>query len=612
MERLSFETAAATTGAVEIAPAGTIAPATTSATAFAPVAEMGKADVTRRDFLRGFAVAGTMAALGGGLTACAPKESGGDTGGAGSDGGAGARDGAGTGANAAADWLGDEPQIADADITETITTEVLVVGGGTAGLFAACSAAENGAKTLVIDKLTSGGIRNDLAALNSRYQAETGTVIDKQEITRDAYRYATGHVDQRLLMLWADISGEAIDWYGDRLAERDVVLWQEFTTEKDLVHYVHYPTGHSPAWPRGEDGQPTLDGAAVLTDYAGTQGVEFRYNTPMRKLIKEGDRIVGIIAEDTDSGGYLRIEASKGVIVSTGGYALNRPMLEALQPGTLKTVSHWSGIPGAEGDGIKACIWAGAQFDDVHTSMLFDRSAITPDKTAGPDAGGRTFWAGSQPFLKVNLNAERFANESGVYDFILHAAREQPMSTYCTIWDSNFEADLARFDTHGCSRMLPNDNGAAPEIPLQAVLGMMQGLLEDGFIQQADTIEELAQKLNIPADTFSKTVERYNELFDLKDDPDFGKESFRLSSLRNPPFFGVRQSGYILCTLDGIRINTNMNAIDTQGKPIEGLYVCGNDSGGYYADTYFNLATGHAAGRSVTFGRLAGRLAAQS
>jgi hypothetical protein len=552
----------------------------------------GKTLLSRRDFIKAAAAGAAGAAAVTTLGACATT----------------AQAGA---AGAAGDWLGPEPAYPDSSIKETIDTEVLVVGGGTAGLFAACSAAENGAKVLVIDKLVSGGIRNDLGALNSRYQKKTGTVIDKQEITRMAYNYASGYADQRLLMLWAEESGEAIDWYGDRLQEVGVTLWQEYTVEKDKVNYKHYPTGHSPAWPMGQQG-PTLDGAKVLTDYALKLGVAFRYYTPMRKLLKTGNRVTGVIAEDTEKKVIIRINASKGVIVSTGGYGSNRGMLKALQPGTLRNISHHSPIPGSDGDGIRACIWAGARFDDIHTSMLFDRSALKPDQVSDPDAGGQMFWPGSQPFLKVNLRGERFANESGVYDYILHAAQQEPYATYCTIWDSNFDTDIVRFDTHGCSRMFPNDNGAAPEIPLSVVKMMMEGLLQQGYIQQADSIEELARKLNIPVDTFKVTVDRYNKLFDQKSDPDFGKEPFRLSSLRNPPYFGVRQSGYILCTLDGIKIDTNMNALDKDGNPIPGLYVCGIDSGGYYAGTYPNLATGHCAGRNVTFARRAGRLAAKS
>ena len=98
---------------------------------------------------------------------------------------------------------------------------------------------------------------------------------------------------------------------------------------------------------------------------------------------------------------------------------------------------------------------------------------------------------------------------------------------------------------------------------------------------------------------------------DKQQDEDFGKEPHRLSALRTAPFEGIRLSGgYFICTLDGIKIDTNMNAIDKDGNPIEGLYVAGDCSGSYFDGSYPNLLAGCAAGRSVTFGRLAGRNAA--
>jgi succinate dehydrogenase/fumarate reductase flavoprotein subunit len=569
-----------------------------------------KKELDRRSFLKGGAAMAGAVALAS-IAGCAPSET-----------PAAIDDVAGIGdavseTQATLNWLGNEPQIADADIIETIETEILVVGGGTGGLFAACSAAEENAKVLVIDKYQSGGIRDDLGGINTRYQQETGTVIDKQEITLEWQHYAGNRVDAKLHYLWYENSGAVIDWYGDRLAEHDVEIWHEYATEHEKVSYKHFATGHSPAWPMTDAAAATtpenqsLDGTTVLTEYAIGKGVEFRYNTPMVKLVKEGSRVAGVIAKDGSD--YIRINASKGVIVSTGGYAMNRDMLAALQPEAMPLIAFNTAVAGTEGDGIKACIWAGADFDKVHSCMLFDRGAIKPDQVSGGDwSDGRLFWLGSQPLLKVNLNSERFTNESGPYDFITHAAADQPQATYCTIWDSNLANDYVRFDTHGCSRMSPYENGAAPNMPLEVVMGMVQGLLEEGYVQQADSIEELAGKLNIPTDTLSKTVERYNELFDQQVDIDFGKEPFRLSSLRTPPYFGVRQNAMLLCTLDGIRIDTNLNAVDTEGKPIEGLYVIGNDSGGYYANTYPNLMTGHACGRTITFGWLAGKNAAVS
>lgn len=558
--------------------------------------------LSRRGFLSGAAVAGAAAAFVG-LSGCAPSDS---------SAGTEASDAAESGSGAVSDWLGAEPEIAEGDIAETIETEVLVVGGGTGGLFAASSAAEAGAKVLVIDKFTSGGIRNDIGAINSRYQQETGTVIDVQEIVREAYHYASGYIVPDLQYLWAEKSGETVDWYGDRLAEHDVTLWHEYTTEKDHVNYKHFATGHSPDWPRDEEGEATLDGAAVLTEYATGLGAEFRYNTPMVKLVKTDDTVTGVIAENED-GSYLQINASKGVIVCTGGYAGNFEMLQAQQPNQYKQYGWASFIPGATGDGIKACIWAGAAFDENKSTCSFDRCALpvgTPP--SGPDGGGAFFWMGEQPFLKVNNRGERFTNESGVYDFIAHAASKQPDGAYITVWDSKVEEDIVRFDMHGCSRMFENDNGAPPDIPLSVVMGMNEGLMADGLIQQADTIEELAEKLQLPVDAFKRTADRYNELFDKQVDEDYGKEPFRLSEMRTPPFYGAWTAAYILSTLDGILIDTNMQALDTSGNPIKGLYVVGNDSGGFYANTYFNLSTGNACGRTVTFGRLAGQIAARA
>ncbi len=511
-------------------------------------------------------------------------------------------------------WLGHEPEIADSEIVETLDTEVLVVGGGTGGLFAACSAGENGAKTLVIDKLTSGGVRDDLGAIDSRYQKEWGTKIDKFDYITEMTKTAAGRLDQRLVKLWAEESGEAIDWYGDRLAERGVELWHEAGGDDEGSRYIHFATGHSPKWEGSDDGEGNqLNGAKVLTDYALTLGVEFRYNTPMVKLIKENGRVTGAIAENED-GGYVRINASKGVIVATGGYSLNYDMLEALQPENLAIVGLNGSIPGATGDGIKACIWAGGKFDETHSMMMFDRAALKPDAVPGRAQieSGETsmFWMGSQPFLKVNSKGERFFNESGTYEGILHADEFNKDHCHYTIFDSDWTTYIQSFKTHGCSRMFPFPNGAEPNRTYQSMEESFPGMIEKGVLFQCDTIAELAEKLGLPADALEATVERYNELYDKGVDEDFGKESFRLSAVRKAPFYGVKNTGFILCTMDGIQIDQNMNAVDTNNEPIPGLYVVGNDSGAYFSATYPNLSTGAACGRTVTFGRRAGRIAA--
>jgi hypothetical protein len=132
--------------------------------------------------------------------------------------------------------------------------------------------------------------------------------------------------------------------------------------------------------------------------------------------------------------------------------------------------------------------------------------------------------------------------------------------------------------------------------------------ISDGFLQQADTPEELAKKLNIPADTFAATFKRYNELADKGTDDDFFKDTYRLMPLKAAPYYGIRLCGMMLTTLDGIKIDTQMRPLDQNNKPFEGLQVIGDSSGSYFAHTYPNLCTGYANGRTITYGRRVARI----
>ena len=322
--------------------------------------------------------------------------------------------------------------------------------------------------------------------------------------------------------------------------------------------------------------------------------------------------VTGLIAKNANDE-YVRYNASKGVILACGGYSGNETMMNALQPQSVEQTCINYSKPGAKGDGIKACLWAGAIMDQTHTSMIFDRGAIKPDQTGeyGKASDGALFWMGSQPFLKVNLNGERFMNEYMPYDLVLHAAASQPYHTYCTVWDSKYPEDVEHFATHGCSRLYPHANGTAPVFPIEYIEGMNADLQDQGYIVQADTVEELADKLGLPKDTFTATVDRYNELAAKGEDEDYGKEDYRLSTLSEAPFYGVRQAGgYLICTIDGIQIDDNMHAIDQDFKAIPGLYVIGDMSGNYFSGSYPSLMAGAAAGRSATFGRFAGQNAA--
>lgn len=579
-----------------------------------------KKEVSRREFLKGAAAGAVGLASAGVLGACAKEESG-TAGSAETSASAAASKSSETSAAAmadeekteSADWLGAEPEIDEGEVVQTYETEVLVVGSGTAGVFAACAAVEEGAQTILIEKLNEefggSGIRDTLGAIGSRQQIENKDNPDKFDVITELYRQSNGYGDQRLYKVWADHSGEAIDWYTERCAEGNLSIRHEVDSHTEEVRYPIYDIGHSLQMSAtlGEHGA-TMN---ILKAYGKDLGLEIHYDTAMVKLIKEGGKVTGLYAQTEE--GYVRYNASKGVIVCTGGYALNPEMLQALQPETVKMININYGYPGCAGDGIKACLWAGGVMDEKHCGMLFDRGGIKADAQGHEDGDGVLFWMGSQPFLKVNMDGERFTNESGCYDHILHDAFNLPNQTYAMIWDANYIEDMKRFDSHGCSRMFPHENGAESVWPLEMnEEAFMKGYRADGYVVSADTIEELAAKLGIPGEALQATVDRYNELYEKQEDEDFGKEAYRLSALKEAPFEGVKLSGgYFITTMDGIKIDTNMNVVDKEGKPIEGLYCAGDCSGGYFADSYPNLLAGAAAGRSVTFGRRAGKLAAQ-
>ncbi len=523
-----------------------------------------------------------------------------------------------TQAPAGPSWLGSAPEIAESNITETIDTEVVVVGCRTGGLPAVISAAENGAKVLGIEQMSAIATpREDLGAINSRYQLAAFEEfpqfeIDKMEAMEDIVRYANGFVNYDLIKLWADESGAMIDWIAD-IVERngEFKMWFEGSigTENTGARDKAWATGHSPE--KLTDDEAVTFGTC-LRDYAIELGAEFRYDTMLVKCEQNSDgRVTGVICQDGNDLHCIRVNASKGVILATGGYVSNTEMVEARQAWNNRLKINVPVGGSCTGDGIKAAMWCGASIDPLGCAVTFNRACCKPDEVAGSDLKGKWFWFGEQPFLKVNLNGKRFCNESGPYDYMLHSAYMQPYHTYVDIWDSDYVEQVKQLNEVGCCRLYPFDNGAPSNMPVSLMGKKFEELEEAGYIQKADTMEELAEKLNLPVEATVETWNRYNMFAEQGKDEDYNKEPYRLTSLTHPPYYGVRTGSWFLATIDGISINTDMHAVDEAGKQIEGLFMVGNDSGGFFSVSYPNLMTGLAAGRTMTFGRRAGMLAAQ-
>lgn len=517
-------------------------------------------------------------------------------------------------------WLGEPPSISDEDCVDVIDTEVLVVGAGCSGLVAANFAAMEGAKTLLIEKFEKGtGLRGSaIGAIGSRKQKEAGVQIDPMDICNDLAHYSLNNSSMDLYRLWAAHSAEAIDWYCDLADGVDLCkIDLEWNMPDQETRYKCWPTGHGAMLDNGKSGKDEASGEEVT--YAQVEGnflaqstATLMYQTSLECLIKENDAVAGVYATNTD-GEFIRINASKGVIVATGGYANNPDMYMALQADNAKGLC--GVVPfgnfNAQGQGIKACLWAGATKDETPTTMVFDRGIMRPDQLPGDpfamDYG--YFHMATQPFLKVDIEGKRITNESSPYDFIIHAlAKKSRQRAWFNVWDSNWPADIDRFHTIGCSALIKREgtNQMDPE-GIEGTAAIIDSLVEEGKIIKADTLEEIADAFGIKKEELLATVEEYNALYDAQSDTQYGKEAFRLSEIRTAPFYACKLAGIALCTLDGIKINADFQALDADGQPIQGLYVIGNDSGCYYNGTYPNLAAGLNAGRCVTFGMLCGR-----
>lgn len=574
--------------------------------------------ISRRNFITGALAAGTVSAFG--LAGCAPSTQQADSTENENTSATAAEQNSATTTGNVPDWLGEAPAITDSDCSETIHTEVLVIGAGCAGLVAANFAAMQGAKTLLIEKFDQGtGLRGSaIGAVGSRKQQEAGVNIDPMDICNDLAHYSLNNSSIDLHRLWAEHSAEAVDWYcnlTDGVNQCKIDL--EWKMPDEETRYKCWPTGHGAMLDNGKSGkdEASAEGvtyAAVEANFLAQKDATVMYGTGLECLIKEGEKVVGIYASKAE-GEYLRINASKGVIVATGGYANNPDMYMSLQADNAKGLC--GVVPfgnfNAQGQGIKACLWAGAAKDATPTTMVFDRGIMWPDQLPGDpfamDFG--YFHMATQPFLKVDIEGERITNESSPYDFVIHAlAQKSQQRAWFNIWDANWASDIDRFHTIGCSTLIRREgtNQMDPE-GVEGTAAIIEALIEEGKIIKADKLEDIADAFGIDKDTFLSTVGQYNDLFDAQNDTQYGKEAFRLSEVRTAPFYACKLSGMALCTLDGIKINTDFQALDANNAPIEGLYVIGNDSGNYYNGSYPNLAAGLNAGRCVTFGMLCGR-----
>ena len=557
-------------------------------------------NVSRRGFITGSAAAGALAALG--LAGCAPAKSEG--------GSKSTKDAAKT------SW---RTQPEAPSISETVEADIVVVGAGNGGIVAATTAAQEGAKVIVLEKAGQvASAREAIGALN----AEADHQEDVPTLLNHANSVESGDANMLMYKTWAEKSGEMINWMKETLEPKGMCFPFEWHTPDDP--HAYYPAMcYNPIMGEYNPDGPNYGAYAhleVLADvFTNDLGGEIRFNTPAQQLvIDDSGKVTGVIATDSDGKG-VQVNANKGVIICTGGYGANLEMLNDLAEGNTK----WCGLTSAtteEGDGIKMALWAGAQLEAGGAAMIWNR-AILPDGFSFSDdrSGGDIFLPGSQPFLHVNINGERFMNEDQCYPMSYAAGANQPGHYSWIVWDGDYWEDIQKFDTGGCSRLVPAPSGTAFNADVYDCEAMskehldsfwLEPRIESGMLKKADTLDELAKAMEFDADqtaTFKATIDRYNQMADAGVDTDFGKPAYRLSDVKAAPFYAARIAGALLVTIHGVITDVNSQPLREDGTVIDGLYVCGNDQGGFYPHNYPSNFTGINAGRTATFARIAAK-----
>ena len=516
------------------------------------------------------------------------------------------------------DWLGKEPEIDEAAITETVDTDILIVGAGNGGMFAAAYAAKNGLNFRVIEQNANvQDTRHWYGAIDSAAAKAAGEQpADRAKLLSEISRYASGKCDQRVVKTWINESAAMHDFMRSILEDKygwvcdftsgSEAAWPAENAEHN-TDYLFPVQEHNYMASERESG---LARNELLLQYIQELGYDVDFKTSLAKLEKNSEgRITGIIAQSTEDDHFIRYNANKGVLLACGGFPGNPYMMEQLDPLGTSVTTACSYSPADKGYGIRAAVWAGANLDKEAAPMLFDRGVVAPGVDGGyvdSDSafGGKAFPGkirqynpGTQPFLKVNRNGERFANESCPYNDIVYAAAHQPGRVYAQICDANILEDAKRFHTIGCSAQTRNGGE-------KYIQGKMDEAIEAGALFKCDTLDELADKMGFTGaakDTFLATVERYNELYDKQNDEDFGKPAYRLSAIRTAPFYGCWLGASLLTTEQGIAINEKGQALDNNNQPMEGLYITGDMSGSFFANNYPCLMAGVAMGRTLTF-----------
>ena len=501
-------------------------------------------------------------------------------------------------------WAKEPDKIPEADIAETVETEVLVVGGGIAGMAAGARCTDLGLRCIVIEKYHGiVGRGAHIACLDSPVMRKLGVKIDKQQFARDWMRICGSRVNEELLWLYLNNCSEAVQWLVD--LGGDAVELRLFGGRYKGPDFTEYDGTHYLVQHKESNKYKSRAGSHLMCEILQNRCLEGAGNQIIRKtkaqyLEKDATgRVVSCIALCED-GKYRRFKGTKGVVLATGDIGSNPDMVKTFCP--IGLVPKRNGYAPVDpetkiglntGDGHRMAYWMGGQFETPSWALSMHLLAYSI----------YVFF-----FLFVNREGRRFMNEDTWVQAKAIRCAMQPRGEFAyTVFDSKWFQELGeRVEITGgqFTEPLMMDYGDKWD-PNNGIDQQIERYVKHGTCFKADTLEELAEQMEVPVDTFKATVARYNELAAKGEDEDFGKRGELLTSITKPPFYALKWGPALLNVHGGMITDTHMRILDKDNQPIPGLYAVGNTAGGLYGVDYPLLWNGNSHSRALTWARQA-------
>ena len=539
------------------------------------------------------------------------------------------------------DWLGTEPEIDESKVTKTVDVDVAVVGCGVAGVAAVRSIAEDGGKVAAFEKADGPQCRSgEYAVINGNVQAKWGrntwTREQIDEIVDSHMVESTYRCKRSIMSKWAHNIGDAFDWW----VEANPELYYAETTRSaipdenanNFLIPIFYPLPENydwkqerfPCYPTSVEFLPnqSVTVNANMQKAVDTGNVDTFYGCFVEKLIMEDGRCVGLYARDAATGEYIKCNAAKGVILSTGDYSQNTKMLQHFCPEVIEnniqclfTNVDVEGSFTNQGDGIQLGMWAGAQVQQSHAPMIHHMGG-------GADLSGVGVM-GNAGFLNLDLNGKRFMNEDLPGQQLENQIELQKNRESWQIFDSNWPQQLPYMPAAHGGACYYEDYASEAEGPKNNTTYrnykspyQLEAAVADGRAVKADTLEELVAKI-YPDDTAAQqtaleSIQRYNQLAKDGYDEDFHKPASRMWALENGPFYADKfTTALLLVCIGGLESDENCHTFDADRNVIPGLYVAGNVQGNRFATEYPIGLKGVSHSMAMYYGYVAGKNAMQ-